>query len=112
VHAEQIRAAWELFSQRTSQARTATDIADVARFATVGAVDTLFVDIDATISGVVDEQTGAVEFQEAADAADYGVLDEISRRVWLTGGRIFAVRREEVPGGGATAAILRFAPGA
>jgi hypothetical protein len=111
VHAEQLRTAWELFSQRTSQGRTATDIADVARFATAGAVDTLFVDIDATISGLVDEQTGAVEFRETGDAGDYGVLDEISRRVWLTGGRIFAVRREEVPGGGDTAAILRFAPG-
>ncbi|HEY7597353.1 MAG TPA: hypothetical protein VH969_29675 [Actinophytocola sp.] len=112
THTEQLRGAWALFEQRTSQGRTATDIADIARYATAGAVDTLFVDIDATISGFVDEQTGAVEFRETGDAADYGVLDEISRRVWLTGGRIFAVRREDVPGGGETAAILRFAPGA
>lgn len=111
VHAGQLREAWELFEQRTSQGRTATDLADIARFATVGAVDTLFVDIDATISGLVDEQTGAVEFRETGGAADYGLLDEVSRRVWLTDGRVFAVRRAEVPGGGETAAILRFVPG-
>ena len=110
VHAGQLRAAWELFDQRTSQGRTATDVADIARLATQGAVDTLFVDIDATISGLVDD-TGAVEFREMGDAIDYGVLDEISRRVWLTDGRVLAVRRAEVPGGGETAAILRFAPG-
>lgn len=111
VHASELRDAWATFEQRTSQGRTATDVADIARFATAGAVDTLFVDIDATVTGLVDEQTGAVEFRDADDASDYGVLDEISRRVWLTGGRILAVRRAEVPGGGDTAAILRFAPG-
>jgi Bacterial archaeo-eukaryotic release factor family 11 len=111
LHASQLDDARGRFDQRVSQGRTATDIADVARFATQGAVDTLFVDIDSTVPGLVDERTGAVEFRETPDATDYGVLDEISRRVWLTDGRIFAVRREDVPGGGETAAILRFAPG-
>lgn len=111
VHAGQLRDAWALFDQRTSQGRTAVDIADIARFATAGAVDTVFVDIDSNISGLVDDQTGAVEFRDSDDAVDYGVLDEISRRVWLTDGRIFAVRREDIPGGGETAAILRFTPG-
>lgn len=110
VHAGQLREAQELFDLRTAQGRTATDLADIARFATAGAVDTVFVDIDTTVSGLVDEQTGAVELRETGDAADYGVLDEISRRVWLTDGRVLAVRRAEVPRGGEAAAILRFAP--
>lgn len=110
LHADQLRDMWALFDQRTSQGRTVTDVAGIARFATTGAVDTLFVDIDATVSGLVDEQTGAVEFRDTEDATDYGVLDEISRRVWLTDGRVYAVRREDVPGGGESAAILRFAP--
>ena len=96
--------------QRASQGRTATDVVDVARAATVGAVDTVLVDIDDTIPGSVDDETGAVTFAPADDAAAYGVVDEIARRVWLTGGRVLAVRREDVPGGGAVAAILRYAP--
>lgn len=111
LHAEQLAALRDLFEQRTSRGRTATDVADIARFATIGAVDTVFVDIDATVPGFVDEETGAVEFRETADAKDYGVLDEISRRVWLTGGRVLAVRRDDIPGGGDAAAILRFTPG-
>jgi len=36
------------------------------------------------------------------------VVDEIARRVWMNGGRIVAVRRQDVPGGGELAAILRY----
>ncbi|CCH31232.1 hypothetical protein ABZ816_03045 [Actinosynnema sp. NPDC047251] len=110
VHAGQLDELRELFERRTSQGRTATDVSDVARLATIGAVDTLFVDIDTTVPGFVDEETGAVEFRDTPNAVDYGVLDEIARRVWLTDGRVLAVRREDVPGGGEVAAVLRFTP--
>jgi hypothetical protein len=35
------------------------------------------------------------------------VVDEIARRVLLARGRVFAVRRADVPGEGPAAAILR-----
>jgi hypothetical protein len=41
---------------------------------------------------------------------NYGVVDEIARRVWLNGGQVLAVRRDDIPGNGAVAAILRYAP--
>jgi hypothetical protein len=110
LHADQLRDLQDLFEQRSSAGRTATDVADVARFATYGAVDTLVVDIDSTVPGHVDEETGAVTFEESDDAVTYGVVDEIARRAWLAGGRVLGVRQEDVPGGGAVAAILRYAP--
>jgi hypothetical protein len=58
--------------------------------------------------GSVDEETGAVELSDGDDAVNYGVVDEIVRRVWRTGGTVLAVRREEVPGDGPAAAILRY----
>ncbi|MEV0082420.1 hypothetical protein [Saccharopolyspora sp. NPDC050642] len=109
LHADRLRELRELFEQRTGQGRAVTDIADVARHATMGAVDTVFVDIDNVVPGFIDE-AGAVTFEQADDAVSYGVVDEIARRVWLTGGRVMAVRSEDIPGGGATAAILRYAP--
>lgn len=36
-------------------------------------------------------------------------IDEIARRVFLSGGTVMAVRRDDVPGGGSAAAILRYA---
>jgi hypothetical protein len=98
-----------LYERRSSQGRTSQDVVDLARAATFGAVDTVLVDIDDVVPGAVDEETGAVTFEEEDDAVAYGVVDEIARRVWLTGGRVLAVRREDVPGGGAAAGILRYA---
>lgn len=109
VNAEKLAKLQEVFSERTGQRRSLTDTADVARAATYGQVATLFVDIDAIVPGSIDD-AGAVTFADnAADADAYGVLDEIARRVWIAGGQIVAVRREDVPGGGEAAAILRWA---
>ena len=97
----------DTFQTRFHDGRASSDVATVARAATAGAVGTLLVDIDDKVPGVVDEETGAVVFAEADDAASYGVVDEIARRVLLTGGRVLAVRREDLPEATAVAAILR-----
>ncbi|HJU03001.1 MAG TPA: hypothetical protein VJ966_17535, partial [Actinomycetes bacterium] len=85
-----------------------SDIATVARLVTHGAVDTLFVDIDGVVPGEVDE-AGAVRFGDEQVPGGIGVVDEIARRGWLSGAHLLAVRRDDVPGGGDLAAILRYA---
>jgi hypothetical protein len=110
LYSQELRELRDLYEQRGSQGRAAADVADVARAATIGAVDTVFVDIDETVPGSIDDETGAVTFADSDDAVAYGVIDEIARRVWLTGGRVLAVRRGDVPGEGPVAAILRYAP--
>jgi hypothetical protein len=110
VYAAELDATRETYALRASQRRASSDIADVARAATYGLVDTVLVDIDETVPGSIDEQTGAVSFDESDDAVNYGVVDEIARRVWLTGGKVLAVRRDDIPGNGSVAAILRYAP--
>ena len=108
VYADELSAIREVFDLRFSYGRASIDVATVARTATFGAVDTLLVDIDEKLPGHVDEETGAVTFAQD-DAASYGVVDELARRVLLSGGRVVAVRGQEIPGGGPLAAILRYA---
>jgi hypothetical protein len=110
IYAEQLGDLHELYDQRMTEGRADNDLANVARAATLGMVDTLFVDIDAVVPGFVDD-AGAVEFAEVDDAAAYSVVDEIARRVWMNRGRVLAVRRDDIPGGGELAAILRFSFG-
>lgn len=113
LYAARLRELHELFERRAAQGRAVVDVADAARYATQGAIDTVFFDIDETVPGQVDEETGAVTFAEPGadgEAPVYGVVDEIVRRVWLTGGRVLALRRADVPGGGEVAAILRYTP--
>ena len=108
VYAGEIAAFAELFAEREAQGRAVADVAQAARAATFGAVDTVLVDIDATVSGLVDETDGAVTFDDRPDAVNYGVVDEIARRALRAGGKVLAVRRDDIPGGGDLAAVLRF----
>jgi hypothetical protein len=109
VYEDELSSIRERFEFRFSRDRASTDIATVAHAATRGAVDTLLVDIDQKVPGQVDEENGAVTFADDDDATSYGVVDEIARRVLLTGGDVLAVRKDDVPGGGAVAAIMRYA---
>ena len=109
IYARELADVRDRYEARLSQDRATSDLAKIARAATYGAVDTALVDIDETIPGFVDEESGAVTVDEADDAANYGVIDEIARRVLLSGGRVLAVRHGDVPGGAPAAAILRYA---
>lgn len=97
----------ELFRVREEQDRATTDIARAARAATIGAVDTVLVEMDGVVPGTVDDE-GRVSLAGAAGPANYGVVDEIARRAYLTGARVLAVRRGDIPREADLAAVLRF----
>jgi hypothetical protein len=98
----------ELFRVREEQDRSTTDLTRAARAAAIGAIDTLLVEMDGVVPGTVDDE-GRVTLADAATAANYGVVDEVARRAFLTGARVLAVRRTDVPREADLAAILRFA---
>jgi release factor family 11 len=108
LYASQLRDLANLFEERSAGGRTAIEINDLGRAATFGAVETLFVDIDAKLDGTIDDELGVVSLDDAEGAGDYSVIDELCRRAILAGGAVFAVRAAEVPGGGPAAAILRY----
>lgn len=108
VYAAELDELAQLFDVRASQGRSATDVSDVARLATIGAVDTVLVDFETVLPGSIDESTGAVTFAETSSAESYGIIDEIARRVHLAGGRVLAVRADDIPLGSSVAAILRY----
>ncbi|MGN6814953.1 MAG: baeRF11 domain-containing protein [Solirubrobacterales bacterium] len=108
LYADQLRDLTDQFEQRSAAGRSAVEINDLGRAATFGAVETLFVDIDAKLAGTIDEDSGAVSLDDVEQAGDYGVIDELCRRVILAGGTVLAVRAADVPGGGPAAAILRY----
>ncbi|MBV9366018.1 MAG: hypothetical protein JOY89_17405 [Solirubrobacterales bacterium] len=110
LYAAQLHDLKELYGRRSADGRALSDVAEVARAATFGAVETLLVDIDAAVPGTVDDQTGAVTFARTATGNIHDVTDEIARRAWLSGARVLAVRDRDIPGRGAVAAILRYAP--
>jgi hypothetical protein len=108
IYAGEIKDLSALYATREAQGRATADIAQAARAATFGAVDTLIVDMDAVVPGTVDDNDGKVTFADQALAVNYGVVDEIVRRALQSGARVVAARRPDIPGGGDLAAILRY----
>ena len=109
LYAAQIDAWRTLYATREREGRGTTDIAKAAKAATMGAVQSLLVDMDRAIDGTVDEATGEVRIASGPGARTYGVIDEIARRVLLAGGEVRAARAADLPGGAALAAVLRYA---
>ncbi|MCC5987237.1 MAG: hypothetical protein JJT95_06105 [Pararhodobacter sp.] len=108
LHEKALEEVHALFSARENEGRATTQVARAARAATFGAVDTLLVDIDEVMPGTVDDN-GEVTFSDKESAASYGVVDEIAGRVLVSGGRVLAVRRDDIPQQESLAAILRYA---
>ena len=109
IYAADIAAFHDLYATREQQGRAVTDVAQVARAATFGVIDTLIVDMDVVVPGTVDDEDGTVTLADKASADTYGVVDEIVSRALKSGARIIAARKDDVPGKGELAAILRYA---
>lgn len=108
IYSSEIDAFGEIFSSRSTHGRATCDLGRAARAATFGAVEALIVDMDASVPGFVGEDDGAVTYSKETDGVNYSVTDEIARRALLTGARVIAARREDIPGGNELAAVLRY----
>lgn len=108
LYASEIESVKRAYEARAGSGRAYSDISDVARAATFGAIETLLVDIDISVPGTIDEANGVLTFANAAGPSSYDVLDEIAGRTITSGGKVLAVRSNDIPGGGPTAAILRY----
>jgi hypothetical protein len=91
------------------QSRRASDkLEEVARAATFAAVETLYIDIDSSLMGAIDEVSGVVDYSPAQGVASYNLVSEITRRALLSGAKVMALRKDDMPSPADVAATLRF----
>lgn len=93
------------FEERRNSGRAVTDLAELARAATFGQVDTVIIDMNAHVAGHID--IGGALVLDPAD--DLDVLEEIARAALGTGARVMSVRSDDLPDGVSAAGLLRFA---
>lgn len=107
VHSAQVAELRRLFEARAAEGRSTADVAQAARAATFGAIDTLLFDMDADVPGTVGDD-GSVSFARQAGPGSYGIIDEIAGRALASGAKVLAVRKADLPTPHPVAAILRY----
>lgn len=96
----------EDFGTRQAHGTGSAQLSEVARAARSGQVAELLFDIDADTEGTIDE-FGELSLADEPGPATYRVVDEIAAQVLHTGGRVRAVRADDMPGAAVVAAVFR-----
>ncbi len=106
AYASEVQAFLATYASEAARRRATSKVSDIARSSTFGGVDTLLINMDANLPGIIDEEDGGVRHEDDG-AASYDILSEIACRTLLTGGSVFSVRQDDLPGPEPLAAILR-----
>jgi len=93
-----------LVDERRGQRRATTDLADIARAATISAVATLIVDREYDERGTIGDD-GSLRLDPAGPV----IAEELARRVVANGGQVLALAADRLPGGAPVTAVLRYA---
>jgi hypothetical protein len=95
---------------QTALARQAgsADLADIARAAVGGRVDTLLVEADRVIPGVIEQPAGTIRFGDLHSPQVDDLLDDLAELTLARGGNVVVVPRELMPSNSGVAATYRY----
>jgi hypothetical protein len=108
---ESQKKAYEKFQQFSGQGNelAAQDVETAVRAARFGQVETLFVPLGEQIWGRYDSKNDTVVRASEPGPKDEDLMDLAAADTILNSGQVFAVPREQMPGDGELAVILRYA---
>lgn len=111
IFEESRKKAFEKYEQLRGQqsAQAASDLSTAVKAAKFGQVETLFVPLGIQIWGRYDETDNKVILDSQPTPENEDLLDFAAAETILNSGQVFAVPREQMPGDGDLAAILRYA---
>jgi release factor family 7 len=111
IFEESQKKVFEKFEQLNGQqsALATSDLKAAVRAAKFGQVETMFVPLDEQKWGRYDTGSNKVILESEPGPQSEDLLDLAAAETILNSGQVFAVPREELPGDGDLAAILRFA---
>jgi stalled ribosome rescue protein Dom34 len=92
----------------TGDGKAATKPEEIVKAARYGRVDTLFVAADDHLWGRFDEAADRVVAHGTAQAEDEDLLDYAAVQTYLQGGAVNVLPKQDLPGNGPIAAILRY----
>ena len=111
IFEESQKKAFEKYQQLSGQqsAQATNNLSTAVKAARFGQVETLFVPLGVQIWGRYDETNNKVIVDSKPSPENEDLLDFAAAETMLNSGQVFAVPREQLPGEGDLAAILRYA---
>ncbi|MFO7897681.1 MAG: hypothetical protein R6V58_01320 [Planctomycetota bacterium] len=106
------RAALGRYQRLAGTDRVSSDLEDILRAANNRQVETLFVSVDVTRWGGIDESQQTVDIHDEREPGDEDLLNVAALLTAHTGGAVFATARDEVPEDSDAVAVFRFSPSA
>jgi hypothetical protein len=98
----------ERFRSLAGTGSASSNLREVAAAAIQGRVRSLMVAVDVHEWGRLDTHSGAIELHPERQPGDRDLLDVTAAQTFITGGVVFAVGADRLPGPGTVAAILRY----
>ena len=110
IFEESQKKAFEKFEELTGQQNVlaVSDLATAVKAAKFGQVETMIVPLDEQRWGRYDAEHNTVIMESVTGAETEDLFDLASAETILNSGQVFAVPRDQIPGNGDLAAILRF----
>jgi len=102
------RRAADRFGELATAGRASSRLTEILPAAQDGRVETLFLACDADVWGHLDESLRTVQVHAKPEIGDEDLLDTTALFSLRNGGAVYGMTQEEVPGGGAMAAIFRY----
>ncbi|MEM8524037.1 MAG: hypothetical protein AAGG68_05320 [Bacteroidota bacterium] len=97
------------FGDHLAENKASTFLTDVIPATVEGKVESIFMDKDATVIGTYDSENHKVEVHEERQNDSYDLLEFAARNVFLQGGKVYNVAKEEFPNQDAEVnAVYRF----
>lgn len=103
-----LRGLVERFGAASANGRGAGDLADAARAAVAGRIETLLIEAERQIPGRFDVGTGAITFAELDHPEVNDLLDDVAEQTLRAGGEVVVVPAERMPTKTGIAAIYRY----
>lgn len=95
------------FTELNGSSRVVHRIEDVVPAAAQGKLETLFMAVDDAVWGRYNEGSSEIRVEHDGETAE-DLLDLAGLRTLLKGGKVFGVKREEVPGGHQLVGVTRY----
>jgi len=108
VNVEKIKKLTGSFIKAEMDSLSSLDLDEVATAALEGGVETIFVEEDKLVSGILNMETGKIELGDLNTLDNEDIFNSLSGLVILSGGSAVILTKEKMPGNSGVVALFRY----